>query len=178
MKITAFAGSNSTKSINKQLVEYTLTHFPGAEINLLDLNDYDMPLFSVDRESNDGYPEAARTFLKQFQDADLIIVSMAEHNGNCTAAFKNLLDWSSRIELKIFNGKPMFVTSTSPGKGGAGLSLQYALTRFPRHSGEILESFSLPSFNEHFSKEKGILDEELEAAFLEKVKSVKEKMGI
>jgi len=176
MKITAFAASNSSRSINKQFVEHTLTHFPEAEINLLDLNNYDMPLFSVDRESNDGYPQQARDFLKQFEDTDLVIVSMAEHNGNCTAAFKNLLDWSSRIELKVFNYKPLFLTSTSPGKGGAKLSLAYAETRFPRHSAQLLGTFSLPSFNENFSPEAGILDEALKAEYLEQIAAVKGKL--
>ena len=177
MKITAFAGSNSTKSINKQLVEHTLTHFPDAEINLLDLNDFAMPVFSVDLESSEGYPEEARDFLRQFEDADLLVVSMAEHNGNFTAAFKNTLDWCSRIELKMFRKKPMFLMSTSPGGYGGKNALDAAVKRFPKHDAEIIETFSLPSFNENFSRGQGILDEELKAAFLEKLAAVKEQLN-
>ncbi len=56
MKIFAFAGSNSSTSINKQLVKFVLKSFPNNEINLIDLNDYLMPVFSVDLEKN-GFPE-------------------------------------------------------------------------------------------------------------------------
>lgn len=173
MKIIAFAASTSKKSINKQLVEHTLTYFPDAEIRLLDLNDYDMPVFSVDRET-EGYPEQARQFLEQFAWGDFFIISMSEHNGNCTAAFKNIFDWSSRIDGKAFGDKPVFLLSTSPGGYGGKNSLQYAITRFPKHAATIVETFSLPLFEQNFSTENGILDEELRKEFLEKVAAVKE----
>ncbi|WP_373564641.1 NADPH-dependent FMN reductase [Sphingobacterium sp. E70] len=50
MKVFAFAGSNSSTSINKQLVKFVLKSFSDHEINLIDLNDYNMPVFSVDLE--------------------------------------------------------------------------------------------------------------------------------
>jgi len=51
MKIFAFAGSNSSTSINKQLVKFVLKSFEQQhDIDLIDLNDYDMPIFSVDRK--------------------------------------------------------------------------------------------------------------------------------
>lgn len=49
MKIVAFAGSNSSTSINKELVKYTLKQFSNDEVILLDLNDFQAPLFSVDQ---------------------------------------------------------------------------------------------------------------------------------
>ncbi len=172
MKIIAFAASTSKHSINKQLVEHTMTHFPDAEIRLLDLNDYDMPVFSVDREK-EGYPEQAHRFLKDLAWGEFYIISMAEHNGNCTAAFKNVFDWSSRIDGKAFGNKPMFLMSTSPGGYGGKNSLQYGITRFPKHAAVIVETFSLPSFEQNFSKEKGILDEELRKEYHEKIVAVK-----
>ena len=175
MKITAFAASTSKQSINRQLVKHVLKSFADADINLLDLNDFDMPVFSVDREK-EGFPEEAQNFLDQFRDCDLIIVGMAEHNGNCTAAFKNVLDWSSRISNAVFNHKPMFLTGTSPGGNAAKMSMEYAKTRFPRHSGTVLETFNLPSFNENFNEEKGILDEGLRDELSLKIKTVKETL--
>lgn len=176
MNITAFAASSSLHSINRQLVEYTLTHFPEATVNLLDLNDFEMPLFSVDRESSDGYPQQAYDFLEQLKAAGLTVVSMAEHNGQFTAAFKNILDWCSRVELKLFGGKPMLLMSTSPGGYGGRNALQAALARFPKHGADIVETFSLPSFHENFTLEQGIQDEDLKAAFLEKIEKVKERL--
>lgn len=63
MKIVAFAGSSSSTSRNKELVKYVLKRFTEYDINLLDLKDFDMPVFSVDREK-DGFPQEAHQFLK------------------------------------------------------------------------------------------------------------------
>lgn len=177
MNIIAFAASTSKASINKQLVAHTLTHFSEHNTTLLDLNNYEMPLFSVDRETEDGYPEAAHRFIADLEKAHLIIISMSEHNGNFTAAFKNIFDWTSRIEAKIFQDKPLFLLSTSPGGFGGKNSLNAAIARFPRHGAEILETFSLPSFNDHFDAETGIKDATLRNELLDKIKSVKSKFA-
>ena len=90
MKIFAFAASNSRKSINKQLVSYTLTYFDGYEKNLIDLNDYEMPIYGIDKENVDGIPEPAYRLASQIDESDLIICSFAEHNGAILLLLKTL----------------------------------------------------------------------------------------
>ena len=122
MKLLAFAASNSKKSINKQLVTYAASLVDGAEVEVLDLNDYELPLFSVDREAELGHPELAKAFLSRIAASDALMISFAEHNGSYSAAWKNLFDWSSRIGPKVFQDKPMVLLSTSPGaRGGASV---------------------------------------------------------
>lgn len=179
MRIIAFAASSSKKSINKQLVEHTLTHFPEAECTLLDLNDFEMPLFSVDREAESGHPKQAYDFLGHMASADLLIVSMAEHNGNFTTAWKNLLDWCSRVEEKqLFFSKPMFLMSTSPGGYGGRNSLEAAEKRFPKHAADIVTTFSLPRFHQNFHPERGVFDETLKAEYLGKIALVRRRMKL
>lgn len=174
-KIFAFAGSNSSTSINKQLVKFTLGYFEGYEINLIDLNDFEMPIFSVDREQKDGYPEEAHRFLEAIRDCDFIVCSLAEHNRSYSTAFKNIYDWCSRIEVKLFQEKPMLLMSTSPGGYGGGNVMHTASTFFPQFAAKVLETFSLPSFNKNF--ENGtITDEALKSALEEKIASFKEKL--
>ena len=67
MKILAFAGSTSSTSINRELVKFVLKNFQEHEINLIDLNDFTMPVFSVDLEKK-GFPDEAHNFLKQIED--------------------------------------------------------------------------------------------------------------
>jgi NAD(P)H-dependent FMN reductase len=62
MKILAFAGSNSSASINKKLVTYATTFFTEHTVDILDLNDYEMPLFSVDKLSKNGLLQLALDF--------------------------------------------------------------------------------------------------------------------
>lgn len=171
-KIVAFAGSNSSKSINKQLVQFTLTYFKGFEIRLLDLNDFEMPMFSVDVEKENGYPETAYRFREEMEQADAIICSLAEHNRNYTAVFKNTIDWCSRIDINIFKDKPTLLMSTSTGSYGAGNAMNSGKVLLPRCGAEIIETFSLPSFDQNFS-EGEITNNELKAELERKVLAFK-----
>lgn len=149
-KIIAFAGSNSSQSINRKLVKATLEALAGYETHLLDLNDFEMPLFSVDREKA-GIPALAHSFRQHMQEADAIVCSLAEHNRSYTVAFKNILDWCSRVDMNIFGGRPMFLMSTSPGGFGGGNVMAAAKSYFPNCGANLVETFSLPSFHKNFA---------------------------
>jgi len=155
MKIIAFAGSPSKNSINKKLATYASSLFANAELEVLDLNDYEMPLFSVDKEAVIGQHPLAKAFLDKIGSADFLVVSLAENNGNYSAAFKNLVDWCSRINGKIFQEKSMLLMATSPGGRGGASVLEIAKNNFPRFNADIKAVFSLPSFNDNFDIEKG-----------------------
>ena len=105
MKIMAFGASYSKQSINKQFAEFAASQFSDATIEVLDLNQYQLPLFTVDIESELGSPAPVKAFLEKIEEADLLIISMAEHNGSYTVAFKNLFDWTSRLKMKLFEHK-------------------------------------------------------------------------
>lgn len=157
MKIIAFAGSPSKKSINKKLATYASSLFVNAEIEVLDLNDFQMPLFSVDIEAEIGQHPLAKAFLGKIATADILVVSLAENNGNYSAAFKNTVDWCSRINGKIFQDKPMLLMATSPGARGGASVLEIAKNNFPRFATEIKAVFSLPSFNDNFDVESNVI---------------------
>ena len=148
--IVAFAASSSKQSINKQLVQYVCSLLQQNHFEVLDLNDYPLPVFNVDIEKQ-GYPANALRFKDKLYQASGIIISLAEHNGSYTAVFKNLFDWLSRIELEMWQHKPMLLLSTSTGaRGGKGV-MEAALSRFPRHGLNLAASLSIPSFNENFT---------------------------
>jgi chromate reductase, NAD(P)H dehydrogenase (quinone) len=157
MKIIAFGGSPSKNSINKKLATYAASLFKNAEVEILDLNDYQMPLFSVDIEVEIGQHELAKAFLAKMESADFLVVSLAENNSNYSAAFKNVFDWCSRITVKVFQGKPMLLMATSPGARGGGFVLEIAKNALPRYGADIKAIFSLPSFDINFDVEKGVI---------------------
>ena len=172
-KLLAFGASNSSTSINKQLAKYAAGLFKNAQVDLLDLNDYEMPIYSYDREKKDGFPQLANDFYKKIGEADFILISFAEHNGAYSTAFKNIFDWMSRINGKTFQEKPMLLLATSPGARGGASVLEIASNRFPRQAGIVKGTFSLPSFNENFDTEKGIIsNEELRNQLLDIVNSI------
>ena len=169
MKVLGFAASSSTKSINKMLVTYAVSLLTDAEVEILDLNDYELPLFSEDKEEEIGQPSLAKDFLRKIGESDTLVISFAEHNGSFSAAFKNLFDWCSRINPKLFQGKPMVLLSTSPGSRGGANVLIAAKALSSRFAGEVKASVSIPGFYENFDMESkklnnSELDEQLDRA--------------
>lgn len=175
MKILAFAGSNSTVSINKQLVTFAASFFAEDEVEILDLNDYDMPIYKRETEIEHGIPQKALDFAAKIDAAQLLLLSTPENNGNFPAVFKNLMDWISRIKnRKIFNGKPMLLMATSDGGRGGASVLEIAEKRFPYDGAEVLETFSLPRFKDNFDQENGILDPEKREELKSKIENIKQ----
>jgi len=97
----------------------------------------------------------AKAFLDKISTADILVVSLAENNGNYSVAFKNVFDWCSRINGKVFQEKPMLLMATSPGGRGGASVLEIAKSNFPRFGAILKGTFSLPSFNDNFDVENG-----------------------
>ncbi len=167
-KIVAIGGSNSKNSINKQLAEYAANQVANSDTQVADLSQINLPLYSIDLEKEDGIPSQAQELSELIGSADGLVVSLAEHNGSYTAAFKNAYDWLSRIDKKAWKEKPMFLMATSPGGRGGATVLQAAKSGFPYLGGNIIADFSLPSFHANFSEE-GIQNEELRKEFDHKI---------
>ncbi len=171
MKVLAFGASSSRNSINKQLVSHAtevLTEINSIrprpdgniEIEIIDLNDYEMPIYSIDRENEDGIHQLAQDFYKKIEDADALIVSYAEHNGFYTSAYKNIFDWTSRVSKKVFQDKPMVIMSASAGKGGGSSVLKIAMDSAPHIGANVLTGFSVGPFSSVFDASTQRLTEE------------------
>lgn len=171
-RILVFGASNSIESINKKFATYISTLMGESQINLLDLNDYEMPIYSIDREKESGIHELALKFKQQIMDADGVIVSFAEHNGAYSAAFKNIFDWVSRINADVWEGKALFMASTAPGPWGGKSVLQIAFNRFSRRSEKIVR-FSLPEYGKNFDAKTGIVNKDLDQELRKKVNEFK-----
>ncbi|MFT4698104.1 MAG: chromate reductase [Flavobacteriaceae bacterium] len=167
-KIIAFAGSNSKQSINKKLAAYTANQIENVEVILLDLNDFELPLYGIDYEIAHGIPDNAQQFLNEIIASDGIVLSLAEHNGAYATVFKNIFDWMSRIDGKLWSNKPMLLMATSPGGRGGATVLEIAKGRFPFMGGNIIAEFSLPFFGKNFSED-GLLDAELNEALTNEI---------
>ncbi|MBP2698805.1 NADPH-dependent FMN reductase [Photobacterium lucens] len=160
MKLLAFAATNSQQSINRALVTYAASQVNADEVEILDLNDFEMAIYSIDRENASGIPEQAQLFFDKIGQADAILISFAEHNGTYTAAYKNIFDWASRINQKFYQQKPVIMLATSPGPGGAKNVLDTAVTSAPYFDANVLGSLSIPSFYDNFDLEKNALTNE------------------
>lgn len=158
--ILAFAGSNSSTSINHELIKYTVSLLENHQVQTLDMSRYPFPMYTADDEKLKGFSNSLVEFKNYIQYSQGLILSVNEHNGNLSAYFKNLLDWLSRLERGFLKGTSVFLMSASPGKRGGIGSLGITKEILPRFGAEIVSSFSLPSFYEAF-KEGSIVDDGL-----------------
>ncbi|WP_395065629.1 NADPH-dependent FMN reductase [Flavobacterium sp.] len=171
-KILAFGASSSKNSINKQLATYASHLIKNGTVEILDLNNYEMPIYSTDKEKENGIPQLAHDFYAKIGASDFVVISFAEHNGAYSSAFKNIFDWMSRINGKTFQEKPMLLLATSPGVRGGSSVLEIANKRFPFQGAIVKGSFSLPSFNDNFNAENGITNKDLKNDLLQIIDSI------
>ncbi|PNH94525.1 NADPH-dependent FMN reductase [Vibrio diazotrophicus] len=160
MKVIAFGASTSSTSINKALATYTANLIDGAEVQVLDINNYNVPMFSEDLEKEIGQAEGALGFLRDLAQADAFVISFAEHNGHYPAAYKNLFDWATRIDREVFKNKPAVYLATSPGPGGASSVLAAASGSAGYFGGNVKATVSVPNFYDNFDMESGVVTDE------------------
>ena len=149
-KILAFAGSNSSTSINKMLLLHVTGRIQGHHMKILDLTEFPLPIYDQDIERESGIPLNAKILYHQIRDHDALVIAANEHNGSASAFFKNIIDWLSRHDKNFLEGRKILLMSTSPGRRGAKSSLDYCRNIFGRFGGDVIESFSFPSFQENF----------------------------
>ena len=150
-KVLAFTGSNSSISLNKQLLDYTMLQFSKAQFNIINLEDYNIPIYSEDIEKETGIPASVMVLKEMFSAYDAFVIASPEHNGYPSAFLKNILDWLSRIDRYTFGKKsPVLLLSTSPGAGGGGNNLNHLAVLVKYGGGSIIDRFSLRSLNDNF----------------------------
>lgn len=95
-----------------------------------------------------------------------MIISFAEHNGSYTAAWKNVYDWTSRVDMAVYQGKKVAMFAASPGpRAGAGV-LGGATMAAPFFGAELVGSLGIGTFHETVNAETGeIVDADLRAEF-------------
>jgi len=172
-RILALGGSNSKKSINKALAIYAANQVENTEVIVADLNDFELPLYGIDQETENGIPEGVKRLNDLLNSSDGLVISLAEHNGSYSTAFKNAFDWLSRFDKKVWKNKPMLLMVCSPGGRGGSSVLQAAKSSFPHLGGNIVADFSLPSFYDNFS-ENGLINKELNTELNQKIKILQE----
>lgn len=176
-KIVAFAGSNSSTSINHELVLFAVSQMEKHVIKAIRLTDYPLPMFGEDIEREQGYPEVLTKLKNEISQADALVISVNEHNGSVSAYFKNIMDWLSRVEYKFLANKKVLLLSTSNGKRGALSALEYTARVIPRFGAEVVESFAFPSFSENYSVEKKkIMNEDLSVEFINSLKNFQSRL--
>lgn len=125
VKILAFSGSARKDSYNQRLVKIAAdgARNAGAELSVINLADFEMPLFNEDLEKSEGMPVPSRAFKQLLIDHDGFLIASPEYNSAFSPLLKNAIDWASRREgdespLLAYRGKFAAIMSASPGALG------------------------------------------------------------
>lgn len=141
-KILAFAGSTRQGSFNRQALDYAIkgARDAGAEVTLIDLKDYSLPLYNGDLELSHGIPDSAIRLKALFKAHEGLLLGCPEYNSSITPLLKNTLDWVSRANgeesgLVPYAGKWAGLVAASEGRLGGLRGL--------RHVREILTTLQV-----------------------------------
>lgn len=167
-KILVLGASNSKTSINKAFATYVANQTENTTITIADLNELVLPLYSPDLEAEKGIPENAQIFSNMIENSDGIVLSLAEYNGMITTAFKNIWDWTSRLDMNVWKNKPMLLMAVSPGGRGGANALKITKDLLPYFGGNAIADFSLPTYHQNFQNGT-LVNEEKQQELKEKI---------
>ena len=166
IKLIAFSGSTRTGSLNKKLISFTAKVFKenGVELEVIDLSEYDLPIYNGDVEQS-SFPVNATKLYQKFKEADGFVISSPEYNSSFSPLLKNVIDWVSRPRnneppLTALSGKTAMVIAASMGPLGGlrGIyQLRWVLENVFMHVSPSI--MALPTAHEAFD-EQGNLKEE------------------
>ena len=124
-KILAFAGSTRNESFNKKLVKIAAAGASesGADVIVIDLKDFQMPLYDEDFEKENGLPDSVHKLKDLMLENQGFLISSPEYNSSISGVLKNTIDWTSRSRdgeppSACFQNKIAGLMSASPGTLG------------------------------------------------------------
>jgi len=171
-RILAFGGSLRRDSYNQKLAAIAAegAREAGAEVTLIELRDFPMPLFDQDLEAETGKPDAAKRLKELFLSHQGLLIASPEYNSGYSAALKNAIDWVSRVDspeepaLSALAGKSAVIMATSPGSLG-GLRGLVQLRMLLGNLGITLlpEQIAIPSAFQAFGPNGRLVDPKQEA---------------
>lgn len=171
-RILAFAGSAREGSLNRKLVRIAAegARAAGADVTLLELRDYPLPLYDGDLEAREGLPAHARRLKEIFLAHEGLLIAAPEYNSSITPLLKNTIDWVSRSApgeppLACYDGKVAALMSASPGGFGGLRGL--VVVRLCLSNIRVLvlpDQVAVPGAGDAFADDGRIKDEKRHAA--------------
>jgi NAD(P)H-dependent FMN reductase len=120
VRLLAFAASLRRGSINRQLLApaVTVARAHGAEVDVAEFAEFEMPLFNHDVQESTGFPAGAQELARRVQAADGLLIASPEYNYSLPGTLKNAIDWVSRMRPMPFRGRTAFLMAASGGLVG------------------------------------------------------------
>ena len=164
IQILAFAASYKKTSLNKRLItraaEIAKSH--GAQIDLADFVEFDMPLYNEDLESESGLPQGTLELKRRIEKVDALMIASPEYNYGVPGTLKNAIDWLSRSKPVPLRGKSAYLMSASPSMVGGNRGLWQLRTPLEALGTLVYpDMFSLPNAHHALDEKNEIIDPKL-----------------
>ena len=169
MKFLAFAASHRTHSLNRKLVGLAAAQLrtQGAEVDLVEYNELDMPLYNDESYAPGAFPKEAFLLAERAKNADGIIMAMPEYNWSYPGSLKNIIDWTSRLPDAPLKGKTALLMSATPGARGGILGLNHFRSPLEAVQMHVFHRvFPLGKANEAFGDDGHLKDAKQHALFI------------
>jgi NAD(P)H-dependent FMN reductase len=161
MRVLAFAASLRSASLNRKLIELAarIAREEGADVDLADFHEFDMPIFDGDLQQREGLPPGAQGLVRRLERVDAVLIASPEYNYSIPGGLKNAIDWVSRARPMPWRGRSIYLLSASPSPMGGIRGLWQ--TRIPLEGCGALvfpDMFALANANEAFDAQGGLRD--------------------
>lgn len=161
MRILAFAASLRRESYNRKLIQVAarILRENGADVDLADFREFDMPLYDGDVDAARGRPPGARKLCERLERAEGLVLAVPEYNYSIPGTLKNAIDWVSRIRPIPWRGKSTYLISAAPSPMGGIRGLWQ--TRIPLEGCGALvfpDMFALPHADKAFAPDGRLID--------------------
>ena len=182
IRILAFSGSARRDSTNKKLVALAAAKARdfGAEVTLVDLAEYPIPLYDGDLEESSGSPENATKLRQLMVEHEGLLLSCPEYNGSITPLLKNVIDWTSRpwggvAGTAATRGKGACLLSASPGSLGGLRGLVHVRAILSGIGTLVIpDTLSVGGAHQAFAEDGSLVDEKVDGRLSATVKSLVE----
>ncbi len=127
VKLLVFAASHRPGSYNRKLATLAsdMAGAAGAEITFAEYSQFDMPVYNDHEADLNNIPPAAHSFLKLASPTDGIIIASPEYNWSYPGSLKNIIDWTSRLDINILKHKTALLLCATPGARGGIVGLDH-----------------------------------------------------
>jgi len=97
-RIIAFAGSVRRESWNRKVLAVAVAgaREAGAEVTVVNLGDYPMPIYDADWHAENGLPASMLALRRLIMPANGLLIASPEYNASITPLLKNTIDWLSQ----------------------------------------------------------------------------------
>ena len=146
------ARSGNNMKLALKLQEFAIEQ--GSKVELIDLVDLNLPLYSTKEEEKNGVPDQAKELAAKILDLKAFIIIAPEYNGVMPPVLNNAMAWTSRSTKDwrdAFNEKTVGLATHSGGGGTKGLQ---AMRMMFQHLGaNVIAREILTTYEKHLNEE-------------------------